>query len=118
MTVGGLDGHQKSSEWLYQACDPGLLLQAEGHIKRTALAGGTAARPAWKQELSFKSVQISSDLQVRCQACRQATGRAAACGVLHCSFVFLVRPDGLRHWMLCSSIPQPCDATSKVSSCI
>ena len=38
------------------------LLQCEGQTKHTAMASGS--RPAWKQELSFKSVQISSDLQV------------------------------------------------------
>ena len=38
------------------------VLQCEGHTKHTAMAAGS--HPAWKQELSFKSVQISSDLQV------------------------------------------------------
>ena len=38
------------------------VLQCEGQIKHTALV--SSSRPAWKQELSFKSVQISSDLQV------------------------------------------------------
>ena len=38
------------------------VLQCEGQTKHTAMVSGS--RPAWKQELSFKSVQISSDLQV------------------------------------------------------
>ena len=38
------------------------VLQCEGQTKHTALV--SSSRPAWKQELSFKSVQISSDLQV------------------------------------------------------
>ncbi len=37
-------------------------LQCEGQTKHTAMVSGS--HPAWKQELSFKSVQISSDLQV------------------------------------------------------
>ncbi len=42
------------------------VLQCEGQTKHTAMVSGS--RPAWKQELSFKSVQISSDLQVRFHA--------------------------------------------------
>ena len=38
------------------------VLRCEGHTKHTALV--SSSRPAWKQELSFKSVQISADLQV------------------------------------------------------
>ena len=38
------------------------VLQCEGQTRHTALV--SSSRPAWKQELSFKSVQISSDLQV------------------------------------------------------
>ena len=38
------------------------VLQCEGQTKHTAMVSGN--RPSWKQELSFKSVQISSDLQV------------------------------------------------------
>lgn len=38
------------------------VLQCEGQTRHTALVSGS--HPAWKQELSFKSVQISSDLQV------------------------------------------------------
>ena len=38
------------------------VLQCEGQTKHTALV--SSSRAAWKQELSFKSVQISSDLQV------------------------------------------------------
>ena len=40
------------------------LLAAEGRVRRTALAAGPD--PAWREELSFRSVQISSDLQARC----------------------------------------------------
>ena len=42
------------------------VLPCEGQTKHTAMV--TGSRPAWKQELSFKSVQISSDLQVLPQA--------------------------------------------------
>ena len=38
------------------------VLQCEGQTKHTAMVSGS--HPAWNQELSFKSVQISSDLQV------------------------------------------------------
>lgn len=49
------------------------MLAAEGRIRRTTLA--TGPNPAWRQELSFKSVQISSDLQARCWQCKMAFSR-------------------------------------------
>jgi hypothetical protein len=39
------------------------MLQCEGQIKRTRLAAGRA-RPEWKEDVTFKSVQISSELKV------------------------------------------------------
>ena len=39
------------------------MLRCEGLVKRTALARGHQ-HPVWKEDVAFKSVQISSDLQV------------------------------------------------------
>ena len=39
------------------------VLRCEGQVKRTALARGHQ-NPVWKEDIAFKSVQISSDLQV------------------------------------------------------
>lgn len=39
------------------------MLRCEGLVKRTALARGHQ-HPVWKEDIAFKSVQISSDLQV------------------------------------------------------
>lgn len=39
------------------------ILRCEGQVKRTALARGHQ-HPVWKEDIAFKSVQISSDLQV------------------------------------------------------
>ena len=39
------------------------VLQCEGQVKRTALAKGHL-NPVWKEDIAFKSVRISSDLQV------------------------------------------------------
>lgn len=38
-------------------------LKCDGHILRTSVTSGTV-RPTWNEELSFKSVQAWSDLQV------------------------------------------------------
>ena len=46
------------------------VLQCEGNTKHTAMVSGI--HPAWKQELSFKSVPISSDLQVAPHAAEQS----------------------------------------------
>lgn len=40
-----------------------LCLQCEHQVKRTSVAVGQA-HPVWKEEVNFKSVQITSDLQV------------------------------------------------------
>lgn len=40
------------------------ILKCEGQIKRTALARGHQ-NPVWKEDVAFKSVQISSELLVR-----------------------------------------------------
>lgn len=39
------------------------ILRCEGQVKRTALARGHH-NPVWKEDIAFKSVRISSDLQV------------------------------------------------------
>lgn len=48
-------GHSKASR-----C---LCVQCENQVKRTSVAMGQA-HPVWKEEVTFKSVQITSDLQV------------------------------------------------------
>ena len=40
-----------------------LMVQCESQMKRTSVAMGQA-HPVWKEEVTFKSVQITSDLQV------------------------------------------------------
>lgn len=47
------------------------ILKCEGQVKRTALAKGHQ-NPMWKEDIAFKSVQITSELQVqlRHQPCR------------------------------------------------
>ena len=39
------------------------ILKCEGQVKRTALAKGHQ-NPVWKEDIAFKSVQITSELQV------------------------------------------------------
>ena len=41
------------------------ILKCEGQVKRTALAKGHQ-NPVWKEDIAFKSVQITSELQVQC----------------------------------------------------
>ena len=55
-------------------------MQCENQVKRTSVAMGQA-HPVWKEEVTFKSVQITSDLQVSsnpqwtsCQSALHATG--------------------------------------------
>ena len=40
------------------------VLKCEGQVKRTALAKGHQ-NPMWKEDIAFKSVQITSELQVK-----------------------------------------------------
>ncbi len=40
-----------------------VMVQCENQMKRTSVAMGQA-HPVWKEEVTFKSVQITSDLQV------------------------------------------------------
>lgn len=40
-----------------------MSMQCEHQMKRTSVAVGQA-HPVWKEEVNFKSVQITSDLQV------------------------------------------------------
>ena len=40
-----------------------VMVQCESQMKRTSVAMGQA-HPVWKEEVTFKSVQITSDLQV------------------------------------------------------
>ncbi len=40
-----------------------VMVQCENQVKRTSVAMGQA-HPVWKEEVTFKSVQITSDLQV------------------------------------------------------
>ena len=40
------------------------ILKCEGQVKRTALAKGHQ-NPVWKEDIAFKSVQITSELQVQ-----------------------------------------------------
>lgn len=40
-----------------------MVVQCENQVKRTSVAMGQA-HPVWKEEVTFKSVQITSDLQV------------------------------------------------------
>lgn len=44
-----------------------VCVQCESQVKRTSVAMGQA-HPVWKEEVTFKSVQITSDLQVSLQA--------------------------------------------------
>lgn len=40
-----------------------MCVQCENQVKRTSVAMGQG-HPVWKEEVTFKSVQITSDLQV------------------------------------------------------
>lgn len=44
-----------------------VIMQCENQVKRTSVTMGQA-HPVWKEEVTFKSVQITSDLQVSLRA--------------------------------------------------
>ncbi len=96
---GGEGGRQSSGGGLRKGLERRLnrrggdvycVLAAEGRVKRTALAMGGPA-PAWRQELSFKAVQISSDLQAR-----RYTGCHHGLPVLMCAVLRSATPAWLR----------------------
>lgn len=78
-------------------------MQCENQVKRTSVAMGQA-HPVWKEEVTFKSVQITSDLQVSTitnwTSCHSASSASA--------YASLPMPNSIQHTFTDLLLPHVC----------